>query len=116
MGVYPSVKSSLCLGRSDQATLISFGERLVLKKQLDQVNASRPSHFYVLQAEYLSQPPFATLILLWEYLIIKGNFKSDQGLRSSLGASFRWYVWCYLLFVSAFSIQQKKARYIKISF
>ncbi len=29
---------------------------------LDQVSASRPSHIYVVQVVYLSQPPFITLL------------------------------------------------------
>ena len=85
------------------------------KNLLDQVSAFRPSHFYVVQAVYLSQPPFCSYQHIFGVSDLRES--SNQIRDYDLPwCQLRWYMCRNLLLVSAYSIQQKKVMYIKNSF
>jgi hypothetical protein len=56
------------------------------KNFLDQVSAFRPSHFYVVQAVYRSQPPFSHSTICFGISDYYGQFQIRSGTTVSLGA------------------------------
>ncbi len=72
------------------------------KTYLDQVSASRPSHIYVVQVVYLSQPPYNNSTICYvsgEYLIYQGLFQIRSGTTIFPLLSIRWSLCRNLLFV-----------------